>query len=91
MASCALQGQPFNWCRVGTEEAGRRELCVMPQPQEPCGNLEAAADPTGRDHALGISRQWDYCVPPHPEAGEGQAAEEELNLGRQNDTKGETF
>ena len=37
-------------------------LCGVAAAQEPCGKLEAAADPTGRDHALGISRQWDYCA-----------------------------
>lgn len=54
-AKCALQGQPFTWCRVGSEE------------EPTCAKLDVAEDPTGRDHALGVKgRQWDYCVPPAP-------------------------
>ncbi|CAE7679728.1 rpl22 [Symbiodinium microadriaticum] len=41
-AKCALQGQPFTWCRVGSEE------------EPTCAKLDVAEDPTGRDHALGV-------------------------------------
>ncbi|CAE7614658.1 rpl22 [Symbiodinium natans] len=54
-AKCALQGQPFTWCRIGSAE------------DPTCAKLDAADDPTGRDHALGVQgRQWDYCVPSEP-------------------------
>eukprot|EP00913_Durusdinium_trenchii_P009727 g9139.t1 len=43
--------------------------------QEPtCSKLEAAQDPTGRNHALGVQgRMWDYCVPPASEAAGHEA------------------
>jgi len=66
-AKCALQGQPFTWCRVGTSE------------EPSCGELEAASDPTGRDHALGVQgRMWDYCVPHQMEQPDTQEGVEEL-------------
>ncbi|CAK9045869.1 unnamed protein product [Durusdinium trenchii] len=61
-AKCALQGQPFTWCRIGAEE------------EPTCSKLEAAQDPTGRNHALGVQgRMWDYCVPPASEAAGHEA------------------
>jgi len=68
-AKCALQGQPFTWCRVGTAE------------EPTCMKLDAATDPSGRDHSLGVQgRHWDYCVPPAEMEGkeESKAEAEEL-------------
>ena len=98
-AKCALQGQPFTWCRVGTSEEDRQDCrggrnhaqtapsilqcnsvrhqihqapfsplrvwlsCAVGCQEPSCGKLEAASDPTGRDHALGEQgRMWDYCT-----------------------------
>ncbi|CAE7295761.1 rpl22 [Symbiodinium pilosum] len=62
-AKCALQGQPFTWCRVGSE-------------QEPtCAKLDVADDPTGRDHALGVQGVPPMPLKEEEGSGHGQGGQ----------------